>query len=39
MSKKASGLNAGNKLQARRADQRKKYKWYAKKNTWFKVKV
>ncbi|PIN81273.1 30S ribosomal protein S12 [Candidatus Woesearchaeota archaeon CG10_big_fil_rev_8_21_14_0_10_32_9] len=38
MSKKASGLNAGNKLQARRADQRKKYKWYAKKTLGLKSK-
>lgn len=31
MSKKASGLNAGSKLKERRAESRKKYKWYAKK--------
>ena len=31
MSNKASGINAANKLQKRRARSRKQYKWYAKK--------
>ncbi len=31
MSNKASGINAANKLQKRRATSRKQYKWYAKK--------
>jgi len=31
MSKKASGINAGTKLIERRAEQKKKNKWYAKK--------
>jgi len=31
MSKKASGINAGTKLIKRRTEQKKKYKWYSKK--------
>ena len=38
MSKKASGLYAGKKLQKRRSTDRKKYKWYAKKVLGLKIK-
>lgn len=38
MSKKASGINAANKLQKRRATARKQYKWYAKKVLGLKMK-
>ena len=38
MGKKASGLNAGKKLQQRRKQSRKQYKWYAKKVLGLKVK-
>ncbi len=38
MSKKASGLNAGSKLKSRRSEQKKKYKWYAKKTLGSKSK-
>lgn len=38
MAKKSSGLNAGKKLTARRAESRKKSKWYAKKVLGLKEK-
>jgi len=38
MSKKASGINAAQKLQKRRARSRKQYKWYAKKVLGLKIK-
>lgn len=38
MSKKASGINAGKKLKARRSEARKQNKWYAKKVLGLKIK-
>ena len=39
MGKKSTGLNAGSKLRKRRAESRKKSKWYAKKVLGLKVKA
>jgi small subunit ribosomal protein S12 len=38
VSKKASGINAGKKLKARRSEARKQNKWYAKKVLGLKIK-